>query len=171
MILVDRTTGLTSVLHMNHELRHANRWLAGFLIAAAGCTSGNGSVALEASSLEFVGISGSDVTVVLSNGLDSAIYIRGARRAHSDVIDVMSADSEIRCIARPTSPPTTPESNMAMFAFVHAVGEWSYAKVQPKGKATLVIATTFPQQHKGNRCSISLRLKDETVVGATEFDT
>jgi hypothetical protein len=156
---------------MNQKLRYANRWPAGFLIAAVGCTPANGFVAQEASSLKFVGMSGSDVTVVLANGLDSAIYIRGKRRAHLDVIDVMSADSEIRCITLPTSPPTTPESNASMFAFVHAAGKWSYAKVQPKGKATLVIATTFPQQHKGNRCSISVRLKDETVAGPTEFDT
>jgi hypothetical protein len=171
-VLADRTTGLlTSVLVMKHKLRHAERWLAGFLIAAVGCTSDNGSAAQEVLSLKFVEMSGSDVTVVLANGLDSAIYIRGKRRAHSDVIDVMSADSEIRCITLQTSPPTTPELNTSMFSFVHAAGEWSYAKVQPKGKATLVIATTFPQQYKGNRCSISVRLKDETVVGPAEFDT
>jgi hypothetical protein len=171
-VLVGRITGLlASVQLMKHKLRHAKRWLAGFLMAAVGCTSGDGSVAQEASSLKFVGMSGSDVTVVLANGLDSAIYIRGERRSDSDVIDVMSADSEIRCITLPTSPPTTPESNASMFAFIHGAAEWSYAKVQPKGNATLVIATTFPQQHRGNRCSISVRLKDETVVGPAEFDT
>ena len=58
-----------------------------------------------------------------------------------------------------------------MFAFVHGIGEWPYAKVQPKGKATLVIATTFHQEHKGNRCSLSVRSKDGTVVGLAEFDT
>jgi hypothetical protein len=109
--------------------------------------------------------------LTLVNGLDHAIYIRGLSRTLtlSRVIDVMRADSEISCMTLPTSPESTPESNASLFGSVDVVGKWQYVEVPANGRAKLVIATTFPQEHKRNRCRISVRLKDGTVVGPTEF--
>jgi len=149
------------------EVPSATNWLGAFVIAIAGCTSGDdapqGKVALE-----FAGISESGVTFSLVNGLNHSIYVRGAARVPSGVVDVMSADTEISC-----QMPSTPESGAvggtSMFAFVHGIGEWPYAEVPPKGRATLAIETKFPQQFHGGPCRLQLRLKDETVVGPAEF--
>lgn len=150
------------------ELRSATNWLGAFVIVIAGCTSGDDATQGKVT-LEFVGISESGMTVWLVNGLNHAIYVRGAAREPPGVIDVMSADTEISC-----QMPWTPESgavgSTSMFAFVHGIGEWSYAEVPPKGRATLAIETKFPQQFHGGPCRIHLRLKDETVVGPAEFN-
>lgn len=148
----------------------ASHRLAALVIAVAGCTSGGTAAPSGKVSLEFVSMSDSSVTIALVNGLDHAIYIRGASRGPSAAIDVMSADSEISCMTLPTSPESTPEAYTSLFGFVHGIGEWPYAEVPPKGRATLTIETKFPQHHRGSRCRLQLRLKDETVVGPAEFD-
>jgi hypothetical protein len=120
--------------------------------------------------LEFVSLSDSSVTVTLVNDLYNAIYIRGASRGPSGPIDVMSADSEIECVTLPKSPESGVTGETSLFAFVHGIGEWRYAEVPARGRATLIIETKFPQRHRGGHCRLQVRLKDETVVGTAEFN-
>jgi len=149
-------------------MRSATHWLGAFVVVVAGCTSGD-DVTQGKVTLEFIGISESGVTVSLVNGLHHAIYVRGVAQESSGVIDVMSADTEITCMM-PWTPESGAQGSTSMFAFVHGVGEWSYAEVPAKGQATLAIETRFPQKFHGGPCSLHLRLKDETVVGPAQFN-
>jgi hypothetical protein len=155
---------------MSDKLRSASRWLAAFVIAVSGCTSGDNVASPGKVSLEFVGISDSAVTVALVNGRGHAIYLRGVRKAPSEPIEIMSVDSAISCMTLPTSSPTTPEAYAALFGVADGIGEWPYAEVPANGRATVVIDTRFPQQHHGSRCGLQLRLKDGTEVGTAELE-
>ena len=148
-------------------MRTASYWLGALVIAVAGCTSGDDVTQGEVT-LEFIGMSESGVTISLVNGSAHAIYVRGAARDRSGVIDVMSADTEISC-ETPWTPTSGAEVGTSMFAFVHGVGAWPYAKVPPRTRATLAIETKFPQKFRGGPCRLQLRLKDDAVVGPAEF--
>jgi hypothetical protein len=156
---------------MSDGLRSLSRWLLTvFAVAAAGCTSGSNDTNADEVTLEFVSISDSGVTVTLMNGLHHTIYIRGARQEPSGPVYVMYDDSEIECTTRPTSPDSAPEVGTSLFGIVHGIGAWTYSAVASKERATLMIDTKFPQRFRGGHCRLQVRLKDETVTGAAEFN-
>jgi hypothetical protein len=140
---------------------HAQYWLLAIAIAVAGCKSGDGSPTPGKVSVEFVGMSDSEVIVTLANGLDRAIYIEGSRN-FSRAIQVWSSETEIVCKTAPG------RSESALFGFTHG-REPKFIELSPNKRAKLIIPTTFPQQHKGSLCHLQLMLKDGTIVGPTEF--
>ena len=140
---------------------YARYLLVTIMIAAAGCGSGDGSPTPGKLSVEFVSMSDSEVIARLENGLDRPIYIQGYR-TFSRVIQMSSSDTQIVCV---TSPG---HSESALFGFSDGP-QPKFVALSPNNDAKVVIATTFPQQHKGSRCSLELTLKDGTTVGPTEF--
>jgi hypothetical protein len=112
-------------------------------------------------SLEFVSMSDAEVVARLGNGSDRPIFIQGSR-TFSRAIQVSGSNAQVVCV---TSPG---RSESALFGFSDGP-QPRFVELPPNSEAKVIISTTFPQEHKGSRCSLELTLKDGTSVGPTEF--
>lgn len=110
-------------------------------------------------SLKLHRMSDSDVTFLLANGLDSAIYVRG-NRTLSLAIRTWPRDTGIECEAGSKSEEES-------LGFAH--GKATDFEVSPGEQVRVVVPTTLPQRYKGGVCRISLSLRDGPLVGPIEF--
>jgi hypothetical protein len=99
------------------------------IVALGGCTSGEAPLTPGKIDLEFVGISESDLTVRLGNGLDRAVYVRGERIAAFLPIGMYQTDSSIDC-------ETTLGFRGSLFGFTEV--KPTYIKVSPGERVKLV---------------------------------
>lgn len=104
-------------------------------------------------------MSDSEVIVRLENGLDRPIYVEGYRTL-SRAIQVSSSNAQIVCVISPGHSEST------LFGFSDGPKP-KFVQLSPNADARVIVATTFPQQYKGSRCSLELTLKDGTTVGPT----
>lgn len=111
--------------------------------------------------MEYVDISESDVIVRLVNGSSSAIYVRAEYALSLDVVTWPSATS-ISCESIP--PGLMIENPLPL-----ADGASRRIQVSPGDHVRLKIITGIPQQYKGGRCHLTLRLDDGTAVGPIDF--
>ncbi|HKU16686.1 MAG TPA: hypothetical protein VJQ52_20000 [Steroidobacteraceae bacterium] len=141
---------------------HAQYWLLlVVVVAVAACERDAGPPTPGRATVEFVGMSDSDVTLTLGNGFDRAIYIRGSRTL-SRAIQVWRSETEITC------ETAAGQWESALFGSTEGI-EPRFVELLPQTRTRLVIPTTFPQQHKGRRCHLTLILRDGMIVGPTEF--
>jgi hypothetical protein len=139
----------------------AHFWSMAICVAIVGCAPGEGSLVPGKVTLEYVGISDSEMTVTLANGLDRAIYVRGYRNL-SLTISVWPGETEIVCA------PDPGRRESAGFG-IYEGRQPGFSKVSANTRVKLVIPTSFPQQYKGKECRFELMLKDGTTVGPIEF--
>jgi hypothetical protein len=130
-------------------------------VAIVGCASGDGSLVPGKVTLEYVGISDSEMTVTLANGLDREIYLRGHRNL-SLAISVWPGETEIAC------DPAPGRRESAGFG-IYEGRQPGFSKVSANTRVKLVIPATFPQQYKGKDCRLELMLKDGATVGPIQF--
>ena len=135
-------------------------WLT-IIGALVGCMPSEAPPTPGRVSLEFDGMSDSEVTFRLANGLNRAIYIPGSR-TFSLAIGMSPYDTQIQCEGIQYE-----RSEAALFGFVH--GKSKFIEVSPGKRVKLFIPTTLPQRYKGGRCRLELVLKDGTIVGPSEF--
>lgn len=135
--------------------------LVTIVLAVAGCDSADRSTVPGTVSMDFVGMSGTEVVVRLKNGLDRPIRIEGYRTLARG-IQVPSVNTQIVC------NPSSERSESELFGFLDGPRP-RFVELSPKSEAKVIIRTTFPQLYQGSRCNVELMLEDRTIVGPIEF--
>jgi hypothetical protein len=140
----------------------AYSWTLVFAAALAGCTSGESAPVPGKVNLELSGISDSEVSATLSNGLDRPVRIRG-NRTLSWAVRMSSINAPFGCGGGAYSGIWQTEG------FGYFNEKLSSIEVSPGEKKSLVVPTTLPKKYKGGRCTLAVKLEDGTVVGPVEF--
>ena len=112
--------------------------------------------------LAFVGMTDSEATFELANGLHESITIRGAR-TFSFAIQTWPGETGMTC---ENVPNRGVEEQLPGLA--HG-GDPTFFDVSPGERVRLVVATTLPQRHKGGTCQFRLVLRSGAIVESEEF--
>lgn len=112
-------------------------------------------------SLEYLGMSRSDISLILTNGSNKTISVRGGRTMFSG-IRILTGDSSIECDAVPSKGSEEDPIGLG-------TGNPIVFNISSGEQTRLTIPTTLPQRYKGGRCRLRLVIKDGTVVGPIEF--
>lgn len=143
--------------------------VAAIVLASGGCAPAEAPPVRGRIDLKFEGVSKSDarsseVTFILANGLDRAIYIRGDR-TFSRAIRMLRPDADISCTVTDSASARTEVG----IDFGFADRDTKFFEVSPNERVTVVIPTQPLQSYKSGRCYIKLISKEGTTVGPIEF--
>jgi hypothetical protein len=136
-------------------------WLVVISILLAACNSSEAPAARESIVLEYVRTSESHVIFRLVNASDRTLYIRG-NRTITRAIRTWPGDTGITC-------RSIPAGRMGEDPSGFGDGNRGRIEVSSGERVRLKIYTTLPQQYRGGRCQLTLRLEDGTAVGPVEF--
>jgi hypothetical protein len=130
-------------------------------VVLVACRPNDGAPASGRIVLEHIATSESDVMFSLINETSRAIYLRGSRTV-TWAVRTWPGDTGITC-------ESNPPGRMGEDPIGFAHGTPGQIEVSPGDRVRLKIGSTLPQEYKGGRCRLTLRLQDGTAVGPAEF--
>lgn len=130
-------------------------------IVLVGCRSTVAPQWLDRIDIEYLGASESDVIVKVVNRSDRTVHIQAEYDPGPEVVTWPSV-TDIKCESIPPRPPE--ENPMALVD-----GVWRRAPIRAGEQVHLRVRTTIPQQYRGGRCRLILKLDEKVNVGPLEF--
>ena len=136
-------------------------WLLVIASALFSCSGREGPHTSGETTIGYIGISNTDVSVRLVNNSARPINIR-AEYTLTGEIKPWPGVTEIRC-------ESALSDHQEEQPFPLADGVWKRVQISSGESLDLKISTTIPQRHKGSRCDLLLRLDDGKNIGPINF--
>lgn len=134
------------------DMRYMLLGLLSLVLVLTGCRREEPAVVSNDVLLEYEGMSESDVTFTLVNGLDHPITVRGTRTLFMN-LRTWPGTTNIQCSS---AIDGTSESEPLS---IHD-GDSGFFKVEPGDRTTLIVETKLAQRFKGDVCTIRLIMWD-----------
>lgn len=144
----------------NFDTARKSSWPVVLACALFACSSPSNPSSQSEITLTVEKVSDSDTAVVITNGSESTIHVRG-ERGLLGAVRMHVPDAIIACRTRAALLQEEPASITSSAT--------NDIEIQSGESLNVIVETTLPQQSRGGRCVVSLQLTDGRIIGPFGF--